>query len=72
MSTISAKRSADIAASTRMSPVGLPIPTSIADTVAPAWRAKLRIVERPSAKAANIAAVTFGSRALTFAAAATP
>ena len=47
-----------------MSPVGLPIPTSIADTVAPAWRAKLRIVERPSAKAENIAAVTFGSRAL--------
>ena len=36
MSTISAKRSGDSAASKRMSPVGLPMPTSTADTVAPA------------------------------------
>ena len=47
MSTISSKRSGVSAASKRMSAVGRPIPTSTASTVAPAWRAKALIVERP-------------------------
>ena len=58
MATISAKRSGASAASWRMSPVGRPMPTSTARNVAPAWRAKALIVERPSWYAVNIAAVT--------------
>ena len=47
MPTISSKRSGDSAASKRMSPVGRAMPTSMASTVAPAWRANALIVERP-------------------------
>ena len=65
ISHASSKRSGDMAASYRMSFVGLPTPTSTAVTVAPATSARAFIVETPDWKASIIEAVTSVGYALT-------